>query len=190
MNIKRRKNMKMDDNIKEVLIAEDEIQKKTKEVAQILSDEYRDKNPLVVGILKGALPFMADLIKEMDIFLEYDMMDVSSYGTAKTSSGEVKIVKDLDSSVDGRHVLIVEDIIDTGRTLKYLQEMFRARNAASVKIVTLLDKPTGRATDLEVDWKGFNVPDEFVVGYGLDYYENYRNLPYIGVLKEEVYINE
>src|SRR5699024_8049606 len=114
MNIKRRKNMKMDDNIKEVLIAEDEIQKKTKEVAQILSDEYRDKNPLVVGILKGALPFMADLIKEMDIFLEYDMMDVSSYGTAKTSSGEVKIIKDLDSSVEDRAVLLVEDIIDPG----------------------------------------------------------------------------
>ena len=182
--------MNMNDNIKRILISEEEIQEKIIEMGHELGEEYEDKNPLVVGILKGALPFMAGLIKAMPIFLEYDMMDVSSYGTAKTSSGEVKIVKDLDSSVDGRHVLIVEDIIDTGRTLKYLQEMFRARNAASVKIVTLLDKPTGRATDLEVDWKGFNVPDEFVVGYGLDYYENYRNLPYIGVLKEEVYINE
>ena len=180
----------MDIAIKEVLISEEEIQEKTKELGALLSEQYKDKNPLIVGILKGALPFMADLLKQMPILLEYDMMDVSSYGSALTSSGEVKIVKDLDSSVDGRHVLIVEDIIDTGRTLKYLQEMFRARNAASVKIVTLLDKPTGRATDLEVDWKGFNVPDEFVVGYGLDYYENYRNLPYIGVLKEEVYINE
>ncbi|SHE64605.1 hypoxanthine phosphoribosyltransferase [Atopostipes suicloacalis DSM 15692] len=179
--------MKMDDNIKEVLIAEDEIQKKTKEVAQILSDEYRDKNPLVVGILKGALPFMADLIKEMDIFLEYDMMDVSSYGTAKASSGEVKIIKDLDSSVENRDVLIVEDIIDTGRTLKYLQDMLIRRNAKSVRFVTLLDKPSGRVTDLTVDWKCFNIPDEFVVGYGLDYRENYRNLPYVGILKEEVY---
>ena len=182
--------MNMNDNIKRILISEEEIQEKIIEMGHDLGEEYKDKNPLVVGILKGALPFMADLIKAMPIFLEYDMMDVSSYGNAKTSSGEVKIVKDLDSSIDGRHVLIVEDIIDTGRTLKYLQEMFKARNAESVKIVTLLDKPTGRATELEVDWKGFNVPDEFVVGYGLDYYENYRNLPYIGVLKEEVYIED
>jgi len=179
--------MSMDENIKEVLISQEQIREKTKEVAQILSDEYRDKNPLVVGILKGALPFMADLIKEMDIFLEYDMMDVSSYGTAKTSSGEVKIVKDLDTSVDGRHILIVEDIIDTGRTLKYLQDMLVRRNAKSVRFVTLLDKPSGRVTDLNVDWKCFNIPDEFVVGYGLDYRENYRNLPYVGVLKEEIY---
>lgn len=179
--------MSMDENIKEVLISQEQIREKTKEVAQILSDEYRDKNPLVVGILKGALPFMADLIKEMDIFLEYDMMDVSSYGTAKTSSGEVKIVKDLDTSVDGRHILIVEDIIDTGRTLKYLQDMLVRRNAKSVRFVTLLDKPSGRVTDLNVDWKCFNIPDEFVVGYGLDYRENYRNLPYVGILKEEIY---
>lgn len=179
--------MSMDENIKEVLISQEQIREKTKEVAQILSDEYRDKNPLVVGILKGALPFMADLIKEMDIFLEYDMMDVSSYGTAKTSSGEVKIVKDLDTSVDGRHILIVEDIIDTGRTLKYLQDMLIRRNAKSVRFVTLLDKPSGRVTDLNVDWKCFNIPDEFVVGYGLDYRENYRNLPYVGILKEEIY---
>lgn len=179
--------MSMDENIKEVLISQEQIREKTKEVAQVLSDEYRDKNPLVVGILKGALPFMADLIKEMDIFLEYDMMDVSSYGTAKTSSGEVKIVKDLDTSVDGRHILIVEDIIDTGRTLKYLQDMLIRRNAKSVRFVTLLDKPSGRVTDLNVDWKCFNIPDEFVVGYGLDYRENYRNLPYVGILKEEIY---
>lgn len=179
--------MSMDDNIKEVLISEEEIHEATIKMGKILSDEYRDKNPLIVGILKGALPFMADLIKEMDIFLEYDMMDVSSYGTATTSSGEVKIIKDLDASLDGRHVIIVEDIIDTGRTLKYLQDIFKRRNAASVKLVTLLDKPSGRVTDLEVDWRCFEIPDAFVVGYGLDYFENYRNLPYVGVLKEEVY---
>jgi len=179
--------MNMDDNIKEVLISEKEIREATIKMGKVLSDEYRDKNTLIVGILKGALPFMADLIKEMDIFLEYDMMDVSSYGTATTSSGEVKIIKDLDASIDGRHVLIVEDIIDTGRTLKYLQDMFKRRNAASVKLVTLLDKPSGRVTDLEVDWRCFEIPDAFVVGYGLDYIENYRNLPYVGVLKEEVY---
>lgn len=179
--------MSMDHNIKRVLITEDEIKEKIKEVGQEVAKEYEDKNPLVVGILKGALPFMADLLKEMPIFLEYDMMDVSSYGDALTSSGEVKIVKDLDSSVNGRHVLIVEDIIDTGRTLKFLQDMFERRNAASVKIVTLLDKPSGRINDLNVEWKCFDIPDEFVVGYGLDYIENYRNLPYIGILKEEVY---
>lgn len=179
--------MNMDDNIKEVLISEKEIREATIKMGKVLSDEYRDKNPLIVGILKGALPFMADLIKEMDIFLEYDMMDVSSYGTATTSSGEVKIIKDLDASLDGRHVIIVEDIIDTGRTLKYLQDIFKRRNAASVKLVTLLDKPSGRVTDLEVDWRCFEIPDAFVVGYGLDYFENYRNLPYVGVLKEEVY---
>lgn len=179
--------MSMDKNIKEVLITNEEIQEKIVEVGKEMSDEYRDKNPLIVGVLKGALPFMADLLKEMDIFLEYDMMDVSSYGTGFTSSGEVKIIKDLDSSVDGRHVIIVEDIIDTGRTLKYLKEMFYHRNAASVKIVTMLDKPSGRVVDLKADWSCFDIPDEFVVGYGLDYRENYRNLPYVGVLKEEVY---
>lgn len=177
----------MDTAIKEVLISEEEIIEKTKELGAILAEEYQDKNPLIVGILKGALPFMADLIKQMPILLEYDMMDVSSYGTALTSSGEVKIVKDLDVSIEGRHVIIVEDIIDTGRTLKYLQDILNRRNAASVKIATLLDKPSGRVTDLNVDWKCFDIPDEFVVGYGLDYRENYRNLPYIGILKPEIY---
>lgn len=177
----------MDIAIKEVLISEEEIQEKTKELGALLSEQYKDKNPLIVGILKGALPFMADLIKQMPILLEYDMMDVSSYGSALTSSGEVKIVKDLDASIEGRHVIIVEDIIDTGRTLKYIQDMLMRRNAKSVKIATLLDKPSGRVTSLDVDWKCFDIPDEFVVGYGLDYRENYRNLPYIGILKPEIY---
>lgn len=177
----------MDEAIKEVLISEEEIKEKTKELGAILSEEYQDKNPLIVGILKGALPFMADLMKQMPILLEYDMMDVSSYGSALTSSGEVKIVKDLDASIEGRHVIIVEDIIDTGRTLKYLQDILNRRNAASVKIATLLDKPSGRLNDLTVDWKCFDIPDEFVVGYGLDYRENYRNLPYVGILKPEIY---
>lgn len=173
--------------IERVLISEEEIHEKVVEVGHILTQEYKNKNPLVVGILKGALPFMADLIKEMDVLLEYDMMDVSSYGSGFSSSGEVKIIKDLDTSVEGRHILIVEDIIDSGRTLKYLQDMFNRRNAASVKLVTLLDKPSGRVTDLKVDWRCFEIPDEFVVGYGLDYLENYRNLPYVGVLREELY---
>lgn len=179
--------MKMEQGIREVLISEEEIAEKVAELSVELSEEYEDKNPILVGVLKGALPFMGDLIKSLDIFLEYDMMDVSSYGTGLVSSGEVKILKDLDSSLDGRHVIIVEDIIDTGRTLKYLKEMFYHRNAASVKIVTMLDKPSGRVVDLEADWTCFEIPDEFVVGYGLDYRENYRNLPYVGVLKKEIY---
>ncbi len=170
-----------------ILISEEEIQNKVKELAKELEKEYDGKNPLLVCVLKGAMPFMADLIKEMNIYLEIDFMDVSSYGSATVSSGEVKILKDLDTNVEGRHVLFVEDIIDTGGTLSYLKDMFNYRKAASVKIVTLVDKPTGRKKAIEADWVGFTVPDEFVVGYGLDYIENYRNLPFIGILKPEIY---
>lgn len=130
---------------------------------------------------------MADIVREMDCYLELDFMDVSSYGNALVSSGEVKIVKDLDTNVEGRDMLIVEDIIDSGRTLAYLVDLFKYRKAKSVKIVTLLDKPEGRVVDIEADYIGFDVPNEFVVGYGLDYTEQYRNLPYVGVLKPSVY---
>jgi len=177
----------MHKNIKKVLISEEDIQQKVKELGKILSEEYKDKNPILVCILKGGMPFMADLMKQMDIYLEIDFMDVSSYGDAMESSGEVKILKDLDTSIEGRHILFVEDIVDSGRTLDYLKEMFEYRKAASVKIVSLLDKPAGRKVDVEVDWVGFEIPDAFVLGYGLDYKENYRNLPYIGILKPEVY---
>lgn len=177
----------MHDNMAEVLISEEAIQQKIRELGKILSDEYRDKNPLIVGVLKGALPFMGDLMQAMDIFMEFDVMDVSSYGSALESTGEVKIVKDLDAPVEGRDILFVEDIIDTGQTLDYLKDVFYRRKAKSVKIVTLLDKPSGRKTDIEADWVGFEIPGKFVVGYGLDYIEQYRNLPYIGVLKPEVY---
>ncbi len=130
---------------------------------------------------------MADIVRSIDTYLELDFMDVSSYGNATVSSGEVKIVKDLDTNVEGRDLLIVEDIIDSGRTLAYLVDLFKYRKAKSVKIVTLLDKPEGRVVNIEADYVGFNVPNEFVVGYGLDYAEAYRNLPYIGVLKPSVY---
>ncbi len=130
---------------------------------------------------------MADIVRSIDTYLELDFMDVSSYGNATVSSGEVKIVKDLDTNVEGRDLLIVEDIIDSGRTLAYLVDLFKYRKAKSVKIVTLLDKPEGRVVNIEADYVGFNVPNEFVVGYGLDYAEAYRNLPYIGVLKPTVY---
>lgn len=177
----------MKKDMERILISEEEIKNKVKELADVLAEEYKDKNPLLVCVLKGGMPFMADLIKEMNIYLEIDFMDVSSYGSELVSSGEVKILKDLDTNVEGRHVVFVEDIIDTGGTLSYLKDLFKYRKAESVKIVTLLDKPSGRKKDIEADWIGFSIPDAFVVGYGLDYIENYRNLPYIGVLKPEVY---
>lgn len=177
----------LEKDIERVLITQEEIQVRCKELGKELTGNYQDKNPLVVGVLKGAVPFMADIIRSIDAYLELDFMDVSSYGNATVSSGEVKIVKDLDTNVEGRDLLIVEDIIDSGRTLAYLVDLFKYRKANSVKIVTLLDKPEGRVVDIEADYIGFNVPNEFVVGYGLDYAEAYRNLPYIGVLKPSVY---
>lgn len=177
----------MKKDMESILISEEEIKNKVKELGEILAEEYKDKNPLLVCVLKGGMPFMADLIKEMNIYLEIDFMDVSSYGSEMVSSGEVKILKDLDTNVEGRHVVFVEDIIDTGGTLSYLKDLFKYRKAESVKIVTLLDKPSGRKKDIEADWIGFTIPDAFVVGYGLDYIENYRNLPFIGVLKPEIY---
>ena len=177
----------LEQDIQEVLISEEQLQEKVAELGAQLTEEYKDKYPLVIGVLKGALPFMSDLIKRFDSYIELDFMDVSSYGNATVSSGEVKIVKDLNASVEGRDILILEDIIDSGKTLKYLVELFKYRKANSIKIVTLLDKPTGRKVDLKADMVGFEVPDAFVVGYGLDYAEKYRNLPYIGVLKKEIY---
>ncbi|MHC0039278.1 hypoxanthine phosphoribosyltransferase [Pseudoneobacillus sp. C159] len=177
----------MEKDIEKILVSEEEIQIKIKELADQLTEEYKDKVPLAIGVLKGALPFMTDLLKRMNTYLEMDFMDVSSYGSAFVSSGEVKIIKDLDTSVEGRDILIIEDIIDSGLTLSYLVDLFRYRKAKSIKIVTLLDKPSGRKADIQADYVGFIVPDEFVVGYGLDYIEKYRNLPYIGVLKPEVY---
>ncbi|HHY21411.1 MAG TPA: hypoxanthine phosphoribosyltransferase [Bacilli bacterium] len=177
----------MKDDIKKVLISEEEIQAKVKELGEQLTEEYRGSFPLVVGVLKGATPFMADLTRRIDTHLEIDFMDVSSYGDRAVSSGEVKIIKDLDTSVEGRDVLLLEDIIDSGLTLSYLVKLFAYRKAKSVKVVTLLDKPEGRKVDIVPDLAGFTVPNEFLVGYGLDYAERYRNLPYIGVLKPEIY---
>ncbi|MGG3423051.1 hypoxanthine phosphoribosyltransferase [Heyndrickxia faecalis] len=180
----------MNQDIEKILITEEEVQRKVKELGEQLTKEYDGRFPLAVGVLKGAMMFMADLVKHMDTYLEMDFMDVSSYGNSTVSSGEVKILKDLDTSVEGRDVLIIEDIIDSGMTLSYLVELFRYRKAKSIKIVTLLDKPSGRKADIQADYVGFIVPDEFVVGYGLDYAEKYRNLPYIGILKPAVYTHE
>ncbi len=177
----------LQNDIEEVLISEEQLQEKIQELGAQLTAEYQDKFPLLIGVLKGAMPFMTDLMKRIDAYVEIDFMDVSSYGNATVSSGEVKILKDLNTSVEGRDIVIIEDIIDSGLTLSYLVELFKHRKAKSIKIVTLLDKPTGRKVDLHADFVGFDVPDAFVVGYGLDYAERYRNLPYIGVLKKSVY---
>ncbi len=177
----------LDKDIKKILVSEEEIVAKCKELGQILATDYADKNPILVGILKGSIPFMAELMKHIDAHVETDYMVVSSYHGGTESSGTVKIIKDLDNSVAGRHIIFVEDIIDTGRTLKELKELFALRQATSIKIATLLDKPEGRVVEIEPDYTCFTIPNEFVVGFGLDYDENYRNLPYVGVLKEEVY---
>jgi len=177
----------MHNDIEKVLITREEIEQKCAEIGEQLTKEYEGKFPLVIGVLKGAMPFMSDLLRYTETHLEMDFMDVSSYGSGTSSSGEVKIVKDLDTKVEGRDLLIIEDIIDSGLTLRYLVDLFKYRKAKSIKIVTLLDKPTGRSADIKADVIGFEVPDEFVVGYGLDYNQRYRNLPYIGILKPEIY---
>ena len=177
----------LEQDIKKILISHDEIVTAARELGQKLTEDYQGKNPILVGILKGSVPFMAELIKHIDTHIELDFMLVSSYHGGTSSSGVINIIKDMDQDIKGRDILFVEDIIDTGKTLKSLKELFEGRQPASVKIATLLDKPEGRLVEIEADDTCFTIPNEFVVGYGLDYDENYRNLPYIGVLKEEVY---
>ena len=177
----------LEQDIKKILISHDEIVTAARDLGQRLTEDYQGKNPILVGILKGSVPFMAELIKHIDTHIELDFMLVSSYHGGTSSSGVINIIKDMDQEIKGRDILFVEDIIDTGKTLKSLKELFEGRQPASVKIATLLDKPEGRLVEIEADYTCFTIPNEFVVGYGLDYDENYRNLPYIGVLKEEVY---
>jgi hypoxanthine phosphoribosyltransferase len=178
----------MHDDIKEVLVSEEQLNAKVAELGAQISRDYAGKNLLLVSILKGSVVFMADLMRAVTIPCSIDFMVVSSYGGANTTStGLVKIIKDLDADLTGRDVLIVEDILDTGVTLSHLVPMLKMRNPNSVKICTILDKPTRRKADIRPDYEGYQVPDEFVVGYGLDYDEKYRNLPYVGVLKPEVY---
>ncbi|MDR3287798.1 MAG: hypoxanthine phosphoribosyltransferase [Peptococcaceae bacterium] len=177
----------MDGDVAKILINQEQLRERVTQLGAELTRDYAGKKLMLVGILKGAVLFMADLMREIRLPLAYDFMAVSSYGAATVTSGVVRILKDLDSSVENTHVLIVEDIIDTGLTLKYLTETLEARQPLSVKIVTLLDKPTRRKLDVRPDYNGFVIPDEFVVGYGLDYNGNYRNLPYIGVLQPKVY---
>lgn len=181
----------MNDNMKEdvlrVLLSEDEIREKVRELGGKITADYKNSNLMLVTVLKGAVVFLADLMRQIDVPAEIDFMVVSSYGSGVKSSGVVKIVKDLDVPLAGKDILIVEDILDSGLTLSYIKELLESRGPRSIRIATLLDKPSRRKVDLVADYIGFSVPDEFVIGYGLDYDEKYRNLPYIGILKPEVY---
>ncbi len=177
----------LEKDIQKVLVSAEEIQEITVRLGKQLSEDYKDKFPLVIGLLKGCIPFMGELMQQMDIHLELGFMDVSSYHGGIESSGDIKIEKDLGIPVHDRHIILTEDIVDTGRTLSVIVDLLKFRGAASVEIVTLLDKPTGRVVEIKPKYIGHTVPNEFVVGYGLDYEEKYRNLPYVGVLKPEVY---
>jgi len=177
------------DDIETILITEDQLARRTAELANEVRSWYVGQDLVLVGVLKGAIMFMTDLARALRLPLEMDFMAVSSYGNATQSSGVVRITKDLDSNIEGRNVLVVEDIVDSGMTLRYLMENLRSRNPASLRVVTLLDKQVPRKAAAPVDLVGFRIPNRFVVGYGLDYAESYRNLPYIGVLKQSVYTN-
>lgn len=177
----------MNNDIKKVLFAEEVIKDMVCEMGKQISEDYKDKKLLLVSVLKGSVVFMSDLMRSITIPCEIDFMAVSSYGNKTESSGTVRILKDLDRDIEGYDVLLVEDILDSGKTLNYLIEMLYARNPASIRICTLFDKPDRREVDIFADYKGDSVPDEFIVGYGLDFAEKYRNLPYVGVLKDELH---
>ena len=177
----------MYDDLEYIMIDKKRIEEKIAEIAARLDEDYRDKNPILVCILKGCAPFFTDLIRAMKIPLQIDFMAISSYGAGSSTSGQVKMNKDLDKSIENRHVIIVEDIMDSGYTLSYLKRMLSSRNPASLRICALLDKVARREVDISPDYKCFDIDNEFVVGYGLDYAEKYRNLPEIGVLKREIY---
>lgn len=177
----------LDNDIEQILVDAKQLEEINRRLGEQITNDFKDKNLLVVGILKGSLYFMADLTRYIDLPLKLDFLAVSSYGSSTRSSGSVKIIKDIDIDLAGYDVLLVEDILDSGRTLDYVSKMLSARGAKSISIVTLLDKPERRVVDLKPDYVGADVPDEFVVGYGLDYDQQYRNLPYIGALKRSIY---
>ncbi len=178
--------MSMQNDIAEILVSEKAIQDKVAELARCISEDYQGKDLLLIGLLRGAIVFLSDLMRAIDIPVRLDFIGISSYGVS-TESGAVRLVMDLETDIAGRHVLIVEDIVDTGKTLSYLVENLKARQPASLRICALLDKPDRRQVPIEVDYVGFEIPDKFVVGYGLDFAEGYRNLPFVGVLKEHLY---
>lgn len=177
----------MHEDVERVLYTPQQIAARVAELGQQIAHDYEGREPHLVTIVKGSIPFLADLIRAIDLPLSLDLLGVASYGAGTTSSGEVRLTKDLDESIEGRHVLVVEDIIDTGLTLAYVLRNLRQRAPASVRVVTFLDKPAGRGTPIPIDYVGFTIPDAFVIGYGLDWNQRYRNLPYVGVLKRDVY---
>ena len=176
----------MNNDIKEILITEDEIIKRCKELGKEITKDYQGKTPILIGLLKGSVPFLAELMKRIEINMEIDFMDVSSYSGTE-STGDVRIDKDLSNSIVGDDVIVVEDIVDTGKTLQTVVGLLYSKGANSVRIVSLLDKPERRIVDLKADYIGFTIPDAFVVGFGLDFNQKYRNLPYVGILKEDCY---
>jgi len=178
------------EDIMQVLLTEEQIRKRVEELSQEINRDYWGKNPILVSILKGSTIFLADLIRKLPFPIYLDFMVVSSYGTSTRTSGIVKIVVDLKKSIEGEYVLIVEDIVDSGLTLKYMREHLLLRKPASLKICALLDKVEARQVNVPIDYRGFIIPSEFVVGYGLDYNERYRNLPYVGILKPNIYQRE
>ena len=179
--------MGMRQDIAAVWASEEQLRERIEELGRQITKDYEDKEPLFVGVLKGCFIFMADLVRACDLKCTVDFMVVSSYGSGTVSSGAVEIIKDLSHDIAGRDIIIVEDILDSGNTLSYLKKIMSARGPASIRIVTLMDKPERRTADVTADYVGFTIPDAFVVGYGLDYDQRYRNLPYIGILKPEVY---
>ena len=181
--------MELMNDIAQVLITEQQIRRRVKQLGKQISKDYEGKELVLVGILKGAAIFLADLVREITIPVDYDFVAISSYGADTRSSGVVRLLKDLDESIESKHVLVVEDIVDTGWTLRlsYIVENLRSRKAASVRVCTLLDKPSRRKVDVGIDYNGFIVEDKYVVGYGLDYQGRYRSLPFIGILNPEVY---
>lgn len=177
----------MKNDIKEILFTEQQLMDKVAELGARITEDYEGKNPLIVSVLKGSYVFMADLTRKIDTACNVDFMVVSSYGQGTKTSGEVQIIKDIGQKIEGRDLIIVEDILDSGVTLSYLMKVLEARGANSIRLCTLLSKPERHKVEVAIDYLGFEIPDEFVVGYGLDYAEKYRNLPYIGILKPEVY---
>src|SRR4030081_1244245 len=173
------------DDLAEILLDAATIQQRVRELGARIADDYAGRDLVLVSILKGALPFLADLMREVPIYCSLDFLEVSSYGAGTTSTGVVRILKDLANPIEARHVLVVEDILDTGHTLSYVFDHLRAQRPESVRLCVLLDKPARRVVPIEIDYRGFEIPDKFVVGYGLDYAERYRNLPFVGVLKPE-----
>lgn len=196
MNLKKGKGVffkvfDFENEIERILISEEQIVKRTRELGEMISRDYYDKDLVLVGVLKGCFVFLSDLFRNISIHCTVDFMDVSSYEPASTvSSGIVRILKDLDDSIENKHVLIIEDIVDTGTTLKYLLEFLKSRKPASIKTATLFNKPARRTIDIEAEYIGFDIPNEFIIGYGLDFNEKYRNLPYVGILKKEFYSRE